>query len=84
MGYARNSCVYTGVVNRVEKPMKLIPFERFTIISDKNESELISCRQHRTKKIRLKQSNKKPYKEKIENNSFKINRIIYCQNPFYL
>jgi hypothetical protein len=44
MGYARNSCIYTGVVNHVEKPMKLIPFERFTIKSDKNESELISLK----------------------------------------
>jgi hypothetical protein len=65
--------------------MKLIPFERFTIKSDKNESELIyslTDNIEQKKHFRLKRNNIKPYEGKIENNSFKINRIIYYRNPF--
>ncbi len=64
--------------------MKLIPFDKFTIKSNKDTLELISLLSdniEQKKYLRIKRNNKKPYEGKIEKNSFKVNRIIYHQNP---
>ena len=69
--------------------MKYIPFDKFIIESKKSELELTTrlFEQIEPKiNFRLNHyfSNKelKPYEGKIENNSFRINRIIKHKNPF--
>jgi len=71
------------------KKMKFIPFDKFTLETKKEKSELtdILLNQIEHKKhFRIKQyfSNDelKPFEGKIDNNAFKINRIIKYQNPF--
>ena len=64
--------------------MRLVPIEKFSIISDKDISHLISLLSDNIeakRHLRIKQNNKKPYEGKIKNNSFNVNRIIYYQNP---
>lgn len=65
--------------------MKLIPFEKFIIKSDKDILELVSSLSEnieQKKHLRIKRNNKKPYEGIVSVNSFKVNRIIYYQNPF--
>jgi hypothetical protein len=65
--------------------MKFIPFEKFIIKSDLNKAELKSLLSNNIepkKFFRYKKNNKSLYEGKIRDNHFKINRIIYYQNPF--
>ena len=69
--------------------MKFIPFDKFTLETKKEKSELtnILLNQIEQKKhFRIKQyfsdDELKPFEGKIDNNTFKINRIIKYQNPF--
>ena len=69
--------------------MKYIPFDNFIIESNKSEIELTSRLSEQIEpKINFRLNHYfsdkeiKPYEGKIENNSFRINRIIKHKNPF--
>lgn len=69
--------------------MKYIPFDKFIIESNKSELELTSrLSQQIEPKIYYRLNHYfsgkelKPYEGEIENNSFRINRIIKHKNPF--
>lgn len=69
--------------------MHFLPFDKFTLETKKSKTELsnllseqIEPKKHFRIKHYFADKEIKPYEGKIENNSFKINRIIRYQNPF--
>lgn len=69
--------------------MKFIPFDKYTFESKKEKSELIDILEKKIEPGKFFRTEQffsdielKPYEGKIENNSFRIKRIIKYQNPF--